>query len=163
MGDGKYLCTFLKNKKMGAPVVWNGSSRGKNGIFRSIQIFLPPFRLETCHTAHLPRRKRRLGNSHFQINPPGGGCEKKFPLGGFFWPFSINTFLKRYISSNVPFIFLKRGAPGGELYLTFKKMAFSYSKGAPVAPDEVPTRYRHDTGIVRQHYLKITRQKPGSS
>ena len=46
--------------------------------------------------------------------------------------FSINTFLKRYISSNVPFIFLKRGAPGGELYLTFKKMAFSYSKGAPV-------------------------------
>ena len=45
----------------------------QNGIFRSIQIFLPPFRLETCHTAHLPRRKRRLGNSHFQIHPPWGG------------------------------------------------------------------------------------------
>ena len=55
--------------------------------------------------------------------------------------FSINTFLKRYISSNVPFIFLKRGAPGGELYLTFKKMAFSYSKGAPVTNKRRGKRY----------------------
>ena len=74
----------------------------------------------------------------FLVSPPRGDFLKKNPLRR---EFSITNFFKRWcIPSNVSFIFFKRGNPGGELYLTCKKMAFSYSKGAPVPCRQHKTR-----------------------
>ena len=120
---------FLKIRKWELRSSEMAHREAKTEYLGAYKFFYPRFVWEpttrpTCHAG-----KGGEGTLIFNLSPPGGNFVQKIPP----WrEFSINTFLKRYISSNVPFIFLKRGAPGGELYLTFKKMTFSYSKGAPI-------------------------------
>ena len=88
MGDGKYLCTFLKNKKMGAPNSPQSSEmahREAKTEYLGAYNFFTPVSSGNLPYGPLATPEKAIREFSFLIYPPGGEilCKKSPPGGNF--------------------------------------------------------------------------------